>query len=116
MTNRAFDLDMPAMDLRVLIVRDGQFWFAQGLELDYGAQGNTLEDAIEHFERGLAATVTLHVQRFGDIGRIGEISAETCSEIVRESCLHFVPYRHLAAASVHGSLPFTLIRYVVEHP
>ena len=32
-------------NLRVAIVQDGKFWFAQGLDLDYGAQGNTADEA-----------------------------------------------------------------------
>ena len=40
-------------NLRVLILPDEDgFWFAQGLELDYGVQGSTLEEAKKHFEEG----------------------------------------------------------------
>ena len=41
-------------NLRVAIETDGKFWTAQGLEIDYIAQGDDLEDAKKQFEDGLA--------------------------------------------------------------
>lgn len=58
------------INLRVLILPDGKFWFAQGLEVDYGAQGDTIEQAKEHFEQGLAGTVRLHIQKHGHIEKL----------------------------------------------
>jgi hypothetical protein len=46
--------------LRVHIVYEDGAWFAQGLELDYAAEGATLAQAQEHFERGLMSTVLLN--------------------------------------------------------
>ena len=44
-------------NLRVYIVKDGDYWCAQGLEIDYLAQGKTIADAQKAFEQGLAATI-----------------------------------------------------------
>src|SRR5579863_5371997 len=39
-------------NLRVIIVPDGKLWFAQGLEIDYAVQGNSVEDAKRQLEAG----------------------------------------------------------------
>ena len=36
-------------NLRVLIEKEGNFWFAQGLEIDYVAQGDTMEAVQKEF-------------------------------------------------------------------
>lgn len=57
-------------DLRVLLVQEGDVWYAQGLEIDYVAQGASLEGAQSAFERGLALTIREHLKLFGDIQRL----------------------------------------------
>lgn len=57
------------INLRVLIQPDGKFWYAQGLEVDYGAQGSTAEEAKTHFQKGLAGTIKLHLQKHGNIDK-----------------------------------------------
>lgn len=54
-------------NLRVHIDNDGSYWYAQGLEIDYLALGDTLAQAKEHFEEGLAATVGEHLRIHGHI-------------------------------------------------
>lgn len=56
--------------LRVVIVRDGESWFAQCLDIDYAAGGSTLEEAQNNFEEGLAATVMLHIHKFGNLNKL----------------------------------------------
>ena len=46
---------------------DGRFWFAEGMEVDYGAQGDTLEEAIKNFRTGLEATIKLNLDRLGHV-------------------------------------------------
>lgn len=58
------------VDLRVMLVNDDGAWFAQGLELDYVAQGATLADAQKSFEKGLALTIREHLKMFGHIKQI----------------------------------------------
>jgi len=57
-------------NLRVAIASDGQYWTAQGLEIDYIAQGESLADARRQFEDGLASTIQQHLNMFGDIKRL----------------------------------------------
>jgi hypothetical protein len=55
-------------NLRVLILPDGpNAWFAQGLEIDYGASGKTIDEAKKHFEIGLSGTIELHLRKYGNI-------------------------------------------------
>lgn len=56
--------------LRVLVMpcRDG--WYAQGLEIDYGAQGSTPEEARAHFAVGFQDTMRLNLQRHGNVDRL----------------------------------------------
>ena len=53
--------------LRVLICKDGNTWFAQGLEIDYAVSGKTIAKAKSNFEIGLKGTVDLHIQMHGGI-------------------------------------------------
>src|SRR5258708_6200431 len=56
--------------LRVFIVPDGPFWFAQGLEIDYAVQGATVEEAKNNFEIGLEATIDINLRMYGNIEKM----------------------------------------------
>jgi hypothetical protein len=58
------------MNLHVLIVPDGKYWFAQGLEIDYAVQGDSVEDVKKQFETGFRATIYQHLKIFGHIGNM----------------------------------------------
>ena len=57
-------------DLRVMILQDGDVWYAQGLEIDYLAQGSSQALAQKSFERGLELTVLEHLKLFGNIHKL----------------------------------------------
>jgi len=57
-------------NLRVAIETDGKFWTAQGLEIDYIAQGDDLEDAKKQFEDGLACVIHQHMRIYGSIDKL----------------------------------------------
>ena len=57
-------------NLRVAISEDGGRWFAQGLEIDYAADGTSLEDVKTRFERGLDLTIGEHIRRFRNIDHL----------------------------------------------
>jgi hypothetical protein len=57
-------------DLRVIVLKTGDFWFARGLDIDYAAQGLTLQEVKRNFERGLEQTIDRHLQVFGNIERL----------------------------------------------
>ena len=54
-------------DLRVVLLEEEGAWYAQGLELDYIAQGRSIEEAKENFERGLHVTVRENLRIHGTI-------------------------------------------------
>lgn len=58
-------------DLRVMIIRDGENeWYAQSLEIDYIAQGQSLESVQSAFEAGLKKTIEEHLKLYGDIKKL----------------------------------------------
>jgi hypothetical protein len=57
-----------------MIVPDGKYWFAQGLEIDYAVQAQSVEDAKKKFADGLEATVHHHLQIFGDISNLLKVA------------------------------------------
>lgn len=56
--------------LRVLVVRDHDRWFARGIEIDYSATGETLEDVQKRFERGFALTISAHLEKFQSLNKL----------------------------------------------
>jgi hypothetical protein len=52
---------------RVLIVDMGGYWFAQCLDIDYCAQGDSLEDVKSNFEKGFLATIKLNLDTYGSL-------------------------------------------------
>lgn len=62
------DATFVGLDLRVIIVREGDCdYYAQGLEIDYLAQGSTLDSVQKAFERGLKLTIEEHLKAYGTI-------------------------------------------------
>lgn len=57
-------------NLRVIMCKDNGLWFAQGLEIDYAANGKSLAEVKRNFEHGLAATIRLHLQSFDSIDKL----------------------------------------------
>lgn len=57
-------------NLRVVITNDDGAWFAQGLEIDYAAEGDTLEAAKNNFADGLYATIQTHLKLHGSIKKL----------------------------------------------
>lgn len=53
--------------LRVILSENDGLWFAQGLEIDYAAAGETLEEVKSNFEYGLEATIREHLKLHGHV-------------------------------------------------
>jgi hypothetical protein len=51
--------------LRVLIARDGNHWFAQGLDIDYSASGKSVTEVQERFAEGLCWSLAENLRVFG---------------------------------------------------
>ena len=107
-------------DLGVLVARDGDWWCAQGLEIDYTAQGKSYEEVMENFTRGLLATADAYLEEFGSIEKFLRPSANVLRELAKASerkllkvtlksihDLHRLPAEEPAARA----LPFSGIRF-----
>lgn len=55
------------LHLTVLLNKEEGGWFAQGLELDYAACGETLEEVQYNFINGLSLTVGEYIKMHGSI-------------------------------------------------
>lgn len=56
--------------MRVVVVNDGDYWYAQSLDIDYAASGMSIDSVKQNFESGLSATIKAHLQKYGSIDRI----------------------------------------------
>lgn len=117
------DHDVGIGNLRVLIAKDGSAWSAQGLEIDYTAQGNSVEEAKERFADGLRATVREHLRIVGTIEPLLQVAP---SEFWREF-FDSAPKderKRFSQVSVHrietddtlDSLPWNRIEYLEKLP
>jgi hypothetical protein len=69
-------------DLRVIVLKRDEFWFARGLDIDYAAQGQTEREVKRNFERGLKLTIEEHLKTFGNIENL--LSPPTPREAFRK--------------------------------
>ena len=54
-------------DIKVLVSNNDGSWFAQGLEIDYAAQGQSLQDVKNKFSEGLERTLDAHLATYKNI-------------------------------------------------
>ena len=95
-------------NLRVLLSDADGTWFAQGLEIDYAAQGESESDVQSNFERGLTCTINEHLRVYGTIKKLLRgAPPEAWRELLEQGdCLIA---RH-SQVSFHG-LPFSGVEY-----
>jgi hypothetical protein len=96
-------------NLRVMLYNDDGSWFAQGLEIDYFAQGNTREEAQENFQTGLTATIDYHLREHGHIrGVLQSAPPHVLAEILTESAKERFRYSQVSwhDSRLAGVLPF----------
>jgi hypothetical protein len=108
-------------NLRVVIVQEEDSWFAQGLEIDYAAQGTDIKDVKKQFGDGLAATVREHLKIFGTIENLLKVAPQ---DVWKDMLLGVTGKRYCySQVSVHNlgkelkeSLPFDGIQYLNRTP
>lgn len=72
-------------DLRVMILEEDGIWYAQGMEVDYIAEGSSLEAAQKAFEEGLALTIAANLKHCGNIEDLLQpASAEVWAEFYQQ--------------------------------
>lgn len=60
-------LEVEPLNLQVILAPEAGMWIAQAIEIDYAAAGESLDDAKERFEDGLAGTISENLKRFGNL-------------------------------------------------
>ena len=72
-------------NLRVIICNESGHWFAQGLEIDYAADGNSFADVKKNFETGLKGTIGLHLQSYGKLDNLLKVAPpEAWNEMLKD--------------------------------
>ena len=100
-------------NLRVVLVPDENFWFAQGLEIDYAAQGDSLEDAQENFQDGLSATIHEHLRVYGTIAGMLRIAPQEAWDLLLKAGAKPHPVRQVSfPAAEDVPLPFDNIQFI----
>ena len=80
-------------------------WFAQGLDIDYAANGHTLEEVKQNFQTGLRQTIDLHIKMHSNIEKFLKVAPqEVWDELSR---VGGKPY-HYSQVSFHKDLSATL--------
>jgi len=95
-------------NIRVIIIPDGAAYFAQGLEIDYAAQGSTVKETKKNFEVGLEATIQQHLKIYGNIkGLLQPAPASVWQELVPEKTALHNSYWHVSEHTIeHSALPY----------
>ena len=102
-------------NLRVIICQDGDQWFAQGLEIDYAADGNSYEEVKDNFQNGLRGTIGLHLQSYGNLDKLLKIAPPaawkellTMGQRMRYTQVSF----HVVDEELSIQFPFAAIDYM----
>ena len=100
-------------DLRVFIVQEGDYWCAQGLEIDYVAQGASIEKAKEAFTDGLTATIHANIEKHGTIKHVLKSAPPEIWEGIYDPDVLPHLYRQVSVHEI-DSLPFRAIQYLQQ--
>ncbi|MGD9584031.1 MAG: hypothetical protein AB7V26_10260 [Lysobacterales bacterium] len=108
--------------LRVLVVRDNAHWFARGIEIDYAASGESLEDVQRRFESGLAMTIRAHLQKYRTVSRLLKWAPPAVVEEYENnkasSCIHSVVFCQLDEPDGEfarlGKIPYGRLDYAYQ--
>jgi hypothetical protein len=102
-------------NIRVIIVPDESDFFAQGLEIDYAAQGKTVDQVKKHFEIGLKATIKQHLKIYGTISNLLKPAPpDVWQELLPEKLALHNRYWHISTHTIDNALPYEGINYLVS--
>jgi hypothetical protein len=100
-------------NLRVVIVQDGIHWFAQGLEIDFAEQGDSLENVKQNFETGLRLTIEQHCKINGHIRKLLKVApSEVWKDVLQDPSADRKFYSQVSVHRVK-ELPFEGIQYLI---
>jgi len=87
-------------NLKVIICQDGESWFAQGLDIDYAASGESLEDVKNNFQLGLKGTIDLHIKAYGHIEKFLKMAPRVTWRTLHSQGTHY----YYTQVSLHEDL------------
>ena len=98
--------------LRVKVEEAEGFWFAQGLEIDYLAVGECLDQAKTNFEDGLSKTVDEHLKIHGSIEHLlVTVPADIWTQAMKDAMLYSQVSIHKIALQT-TKIPFSEIEFI----
>lgn len=101
-------------NLRVVIVKDDKHFFAQGLEIDYAEQGDSVEDVKKNFENGLRATIDQHLKINGTIKKLLRVAPpEVWADVLGDPSADRNFYSQVSVHKMIEKLPFEGIQYLI---
>ena len=105
-------------NIRVVIVPDEKFYFAQGLEIDYAAQGTTIAEVKKNFELGFQATLDLHLKVHGNVkGFLQPAPPPVWQEFLPDAAAMKSGIFSVSEHAIeHSGLPYDGIQYLVATP
>jgi hypothetical protein len=104
--------------LRVIVLKQDDFWFARGLDIDYAAQGRTEAEVKRNFEKGLKLTIKAHLKEFGHIGNLLSTTPPEAwkklvwSPVMAKQFDHSQVSVHKLSSHVQEVLKFDAIRFI----
>lgn len=99
-------------NLHVIITHDDGSWFAQAAEIDYAAQGDSIEDVKSRFQQGLCSTIHEHLTVYGNLDQfLQPPPADVWTEIMK-AVSHDGGEHQFSQLSLH-LVPFTNIEYIL---
>lgn len=103
-------------NLHVRITNDADYWFAQGYEIDYAAEGSSLEDVKTRFQCGLSATIHEHLKIHGTAEKLLTPAPQEAWQALRDApgSRHTYSQQGIYTfmdPSIMDSLPYPAIEY-----
>lgn len=101
--------------LRVLITKDDGSWLAQGLDVDYAIDGDSLADVKKRFEDGLAMTIESNLRVHRSIGPLLRVAPQEVFDQWYDAKNTLRRFEHTAVIVTpqkQSALPFDQIVYL----
>ena len=99
-------------NLHVIITHDDGSWFAQAAEIDYAAQGDSVEDVKSRFQQGLCSTIHEHLTVYGDLDQFLQPAPPEVWKEIMKAVSADGGHHELSQLSVHF-VPFKQIEYIL---
>lgn len=101
--------------LRVLITKSEGKWIAQGLEIDYAIDGDSVPDVKRRFEEGLSLTIQSNMRVYNDLKVLLQIAPQDVWDQWNDAKNTLRRFEHttlVATAQKQQQLPFDAILWL----